>query len=195
MNVYQKLNAARQQFHQTKLTKSGHNKFAGYKYFELGDFLIPALGIFNDLGLFASVSFNKDLATMTIINVENPEEQVVITSPLSSASLKGCHEVQNVGACETYARRYLWVAVLEIVEHDALDSVTGSPAGEPDKTAINSEIEGWKADMMAAESLEELRTITGAAIEWAKDNANKQTVSDLKAYALKASQSFNQPKE
>ena len=85
--------------------------------------------------------------------------------------------------------------MLEIVEHDALDSVTGSPAGEPDKSAINAEIEGWKADMMAAESLEELRTITGSAIEWAKDNANKQAVSDLKAFALKASQSFNQPKE
>jgi hypothetical protein len=41
---------------------------------------------------------------------------------MGSAALKGCHEVQNIGAVETYQRRYLWVAALEIVEHDALDS-------------------------------------------------------------------------
>jgi len=37
MNVYQKLNVARKKFHGIELKKSGHNKFAGYKYFELGD--------------------------------------------------------------------------------------------------------------------------------------------------------------
>ena len=45
---------------------------------------------------------------------------------MGSAALKGCHEVQNIGAVETYQRRYLWVAALEIVEHDALDATTGS---------------------------------------------------------------------
>jgi hypothetical protein len=44
---------------------------------------------------------------------------------MGSAALKGCHEIQNIGACETYCRRYLWVAALEIVEHDALDATTG----------------------------------------------------------------------
>ena len=46
MNVYQKLNEARERFHQSKLNKSGQNKFAGYKYFELSDFVVPALQIF-----------------------------------------------------------------------------------------------------------------------------------------------------
>ena len=127
MSVYTKLNHARTQFHALKLEKTGHNKFAGYKYFELGDFLIPALKVFGDLGLCAVVSFSKELATMTIIDVED-NSKVEITSPLSTAALKGCHEIQNVGACETYSRRYLWVAALEIVEHDALDATTGSDA-------------------------------------------------------------------
>jgi hypothetical protein len=33
--------------------------------------------------------------------------------------------VQNIGAVETYQRRYLWVTAMEIVEHDALDSSEG----------------------------------------------------------------------
>ena len=41
---------------------------------------------------------------------------------MSTCEMKGLHAVQQLGAVETYLRRYLWVAALEIVEHDALDS-------------------------------------------------------------------------
>ena len=126
MNVYQKLNEARDEFHQAKLKKSGHNKFANYYYFELGDFVIPALEIFRQIGLTSIISFGKEEASMTIVNNDKPEEKIVLTSPMSSAALKGCHEVQNLGAVQTYLRRYLWVAALEIVEHDALDGTVGS---------------------------------------------------------------------
>jgi hypothetical protein len=131
MSVFVKLNAAREKFHALKLEKTGHNKFAGYNYFELGDFLIPALRVFKEVGLCAYVSFDKELARMTIIDTQanlsgGEPVSMILTSPMGSANLKGCHEVQNIGAVETYQRRYLWVAALEIVEHDALDAITGS---------------------------------------------------------------------
>jgi hypothetical protein len=131
MNVYQKLNAARTEFHRQKLKKSGHNKFANYYYFELGDFVIPALEIFNEIGLTSIISFSSELARMEIVNIEKPEEKILICSPMSKAALKGCHEVQNLGAVQTYLRRYLWVAALEIVEHDALDATTGRKGDAP----------------------------------------------------------------
>lgn len=122
MNVYQKLNNARAEFHTRKLKKSGHNKFAGYSYFELGDFLIPALEIFQKHNLCGVVSFGTQSATLTVVDMDKPEDKIEFYSPMSSAALKGCHEVQNLGAVQTYLRRYLWVTCLEIVEHDALDS-------------------------------------------------------------------------
>jgi hypothetical protein len=131
MNVYQKLNEARHKFHQQKLKKSGHNKFANYYYFELGDFVIPALQIFDEVGLTSVISFSKEYADMRIVNTEKPEEIIVISSPMSTAALKGCHDVQNLGAVQTYLRRYLWVAALEIVEHDALDATTGRKGDGP----------------------------------------------------------------
>ena len=115
MNVYQKLNLAREQFHSSKLKKSGHNKFANYYYFELGDFIIPALQIFKEVGLTSVITFGTEVAVMNIYNNEKPEEWITLNSPMSTASLKGCHEVQNLGAVQTYLRRYLWVAALEIV--------------------------------------------------------------------------------
>jgi hypothetical protein len=131
MNVYQKLNEARELFHAAPIKKSGLNKFAGYKYFELGDFVIPALQIFKHVGLTSVISFNVDIAKMTIINTEKMDETIVITSPMSTAALKGCHEVQNLGAVQTYIRRYLWVAALEIVEHDALEATVGKKGDGP----------------------------------------------------------------
>jgi hypothetical protein len=131
MNVYQKLNEARERFHTAPIKKSGLNKFAGYKYFELGDFVIPALQIFKHVGLTSVISFGKETADMRIINTDKPEEMIVLESPMSTAALKGCHEVQNLGAVQTYIRRYLWVAALEIVEHDALDATTGKKGDGP----------------------------------------------------------------
>ena len=124
MKVYKKLSIARVLLQEMPLTKSGHNKFAGYKYFELGDFLPAIQKIFNDVGLVDVISFDKDEATMTVIDVDDGSS-VQFKSPMGSASLKGCHEVQNIGAVETYQRRYLYVTALAIVEHDALDAVTG----------------------------------------------------------------------
>lgn len=124
MAIHKKLNEARLAFHSLPLKKSGQNTFAGYKYFELSDFLVPALRIFNDVGLCAVISFSESTASMHIVDVEDGS-QVIIHSPMGSANLKGCHEIQNIGACETYSTRYLWTAALCIVEHDALDSTTG----------------------------------------------------------------------
>jgi len=131
MNVYKKLSLARNSFHKMELKKSGHNKFAGYYYFELADFVVPALYVMQDVGLTPIISFGKEMAEMRLVNDDNPEEFILITSPMSEAALKGCHPVQNLGAVESYIRRYLWVAALEIVEHDALDATTGRKGDAP----------------------------------------------------------------
>ena len=121
MGVHKKLMDARILLQQAPLKKSGHNKFAGYSYFELGDFLPTINQIFSRVGLCGVVSFDKELATLTITDTEDSTE-IKLTSPMAEANLKGCHPIQNLGAVETYTRRYLWVSAMEIVEHDALDS-------------------------------------------------------------------------
>ena len=159
MNVYQKLNEARAKFHQKALKKSGHNKFAGYNYFELGDFVIPAIEIFNEVGLTSIIRFGKEISEFIVVNTEKPDEIIVFTSPMSEANLKGCHPVQNLGAVQTYITRYLWVSVLHIVEHDALDATTGrkgdapiiTPKGNPE---VNEEDQEFLMGM--ATSCEEL---------------------------------------
>lgn len=200
MNVYQKLNLAREKFHQSEIKKSGHNKFAGYNYFELGDFVVPALRIFKEVGLTSIISFQPESASMKIVNAEKPEEQIVINSPMSEASLKGCHPVQNLGAVETYIRRYLWVATLEIVEHDALDATTGSSvvetkeAPKPKDAPKDKTVEGasiTSEEQQIPSSPDDQKMFVDSMIEWADScetadslkklwKVNQKTIDSLK---------------
>jgi len=119
--VHKKLMQARIMLQNAPLKKSGHNKFAGYSYFELGDFIPTINSIFNEVGLCGVVSYDSEIASLTITDTDDGTN-IIITSPMADANLKGCHPIQNLGAVETYTRRYLWVTAMEIVEHDALDS-------------------------------------------------------------------------
>jgi hypothetical protein len=118
---------ARVKLQSTEMKKSGLNKFAGYSYFELGDFIPHIQTIFNDIGLCGVVSFNNEYATLCITDVDDGTV-IVIQSPMAKAELKGAHPIQNLGAVESYQRRYLWMTAMEIVEHDIIDS---APAVEP----------------------------------------------------------------
>ena len=167
-NVYAKLMTARLKLQNSKLEKSGHNKFAGYKYFELGDFLPTVQNIFNEVGLCGVVSYTQDLATLTIVDTETAME-IVITSPMGSAALKGCHEVQNVGAVETYQRRYLWVTAMEIVEHDVLDATTGTDTGTPVKKPEAVTPNAGALDSFSKEDMDILHELATSFTNYVKD--------------------------
>jgi hypothetical protein len=122
MSVFKKLQEARVKLHNTKLNKSGENKFARFKYFELGDFIPQVTEIFNGLGLCGIVSFTQDTAYLTVHNVEEKGDFVTFTSPLIYASVEKTQPIQNLGSTHTYMRRYLWLMCMEITENDVVDA-------------------------------------------------------------------------
>ena len=172
MSIYRKLQEARIQLQRTKLTKSGKNKFAGYEYFELADFLPEIQEICLKVGLCGIVSFTPDTAYLTFHDIDATEPNVAtsfttFTSPMSSAQLKGCHEVQNLGAVQTYLRRYLWTMAFEICEHDSLDAVTGKETGkeitnEKPKEVLREKIKEAITDVYNAHK----ETISGKEGSW-----------------------------
>ena len=125
-NIYQKLMEVRTNFHKLELKKSGHNKFANFKYFELGDFLVPATKLLNEIGLCPIITFTDELARMTLVNTDNPSETIEFTSPMRDLELKGANSMQSLGGCETYQSRYLYIQLLNIVENDSFDRVSGT---------------------------------------------------------------------
>lgn len=148
MSVYKKLNEARALFHANRLVKGGANQ--NRKYFELGDFLPLALDSFNKSGLAGVVSFKSDEATLTITDIET-DKAITITTPFGSAKLPNAHEIQNIGACQTYTRRYLWMTAMEVVEHDALEGTVAVESVEIDSLLVDQ--------INAAETIEQLTDI------------------------------------
>lgn len=168
MSVHKKLMAARIDLQCSSLKKSGHNKFAGYQYFELGDFLPTAQKIFAEHGLCGVISFGTEKATLTITDCED-NSQIVIESPMSTAALKGCHEVQNLGAVQTYIRRYLWVAALEIVEHDAIDASTGNDSRSKIGNIASAKTPlAGALDAFNPEQIEKLKEIASEVVTFAE---------------------------
>ena len=130
MSVHKKLMQARVKLQSVDMKKSGLNKFAGYSYFELGDFIPHVQTIFNDLGLCGVVTFNTEYAQLCITDTDDGTV-IVITTPMAEANLKGAHPIQNLGAVLSYQRRYLWMAAMELVEGDAVDSAPPVEAPKP----------------------------------------------------------------
>ena len=122
MNVFEKLNKARVMFQEANIKKSGQNKYAGYTYFELNDILPICNKICNEIKAVCVLNFTETVATLQFIDCEKTDDIITFTSPMSEATLKGCHKVQNLGAVETYIKRYLYQNCFEIAENDALDS-------------------------------------------------------------------------
>ena len=141
-NVYQKLLTARATFLKSEVTKSGKNMQLAFKYFELDDIVPIATRIFEEIGLISVVSFSEDVARMSIVNIDAPEEMVCFTAPfkplepiISNTGKKATNEMMAMGASITYMRRYLYMIALDICEPDEIDSgmlgTTPTPAVTP----------------------------------------------------------------
>lgn len=155
MNLFGKLLAARTAFLESNVKKSGVNRHLEFDYFELADIVPPANAIFKKYGLVPLVSFTKEEATMRIVNVDDPTETEVFTSPMVELEPnKGTNPIQALGSVETYQRRYLYLMALDIVEHDALDNAAGAPetVAKPQPSAPKTSVPASQAEREATKS-------------------------------------------
>lgn len=178
--VYAKLQEARIRLQAAPLKKSGHNKFANYYYFELGDFLPTINQIFHDLGLCSVISFTKDYAELRIVDTDTGGV-ITFTSPMAEANLKGTHPIQNLGAVETYSRRYLYVTALEIVEHDALEPLTQAPEPKSAKPIARSVY-----DEMQEDEQEQIRSFAMHVISFINKGKTEDAVEYINSLELDA---------
>lgn len=171
MTIFEKLNEARLRFQNAGVKKTGNNKFAGYTYYELSDILPEINKLANELKFCCVVNFTPDIATLDFCDLEG-DGRITFKSPMSSASLKGCHEVQNLGAVETYIKRYLYQNCFEIVENDVLDETMNPNNSEnPNSSAADALIKKIQARM---------NTFTDEQLDFANKAINARDVKKLK---------------
>lgn len=137
-NIYGKLAVARASFLSAGVKKTGINRYAEFKYFTLDDIIPVKQEIFKEVGLLDCISFEEDLARLTLVNIDNPVESIEFTSPLADDESLIKNPIQKLGAVETYVRRYLYMLMLDIVEADTVDAVSDKPDPEKKEAPKNN---------------------------------------------------------
>lgn len=174
MNVYQKIQAVKKELSARELKKSGENKFSGFKYYELGDFLPSIIELCEKYGLFTQITFTEDRGILNIIDCnaevkgeDKPDEYRVVQSecPLRELELKGANAIQALGGTITYLRRYLYMNAFDIVEADMFDS---------------AEFEKKKKAKTEKTVLEKVINNCKEAFKKADDNVKKETGTLMK---------------
>jgi len=178
LTIYDKLNDCRMAFKKASVKKSGKNSYANYEYFELDDILNALIPILTDNRATTIVNFTNEGATLQFIDCET-KDVICFTSPMSTASLKGCHEVQNLGAVESYIKRYLYQNAFEIAEPDVCDRTMGKK--EWNKQPSNNQT----PKAASSESSEDKTRRFSAVVEKYAQKNTKATLDILAAYGAK----------
>ncbi|OPF51525.1 recombinase [Clostridium baratii] len=137
LNIYQKIQKARVELQNKKLKKSGKNTYSNYEYFELGDFLPGVNDVCNNNGLSTIFHFEKDKASLKVIDVDEPTSCILFETPIEMAAIKGSSVMQQIGGTQTYARRYLYMMAFEIAESDVIDGGEIDTEAEERRKKIN----------------------------------------------------------
>ena len=189
LNIYQKLQKSRVELQNSKMKKTGKNKFSNYEYFELGDFLPRINELMDKYGLTAIFLFEREEATLILIDTDKPDDNIKFSSPVAMAQLKGCHDVQNIGATQTYMRRYLYVMAFEIAEHDTVEtSEKEVDLADPTETAKQKvDVNKIKAirNMLKTSQTNEAQFLEFYHIESMEEMTVEQWVKGMKALEKK----------
>ena len=123
MSIYEKIQKARVMILNIALKKSGKNEKYNYEFFEFVYFIPYSILIFSQLKLYSAFNLHETIGELTIRNLENLSEMEIFSCPTKFASLRstGDTTAQDLGATITYIKRYLYLNVLELTEHDEVN--------------------------------------------------------------------------
>ena len=182
VKVCEKLSSARVRFQEAVVKPSGKNAHLNAKYFELSDILPVVNKIGHELGFVCVVCFGAEEATLDFTDIETGAA-IRFTSPMSTAALKNCHAVQNLGAVQTYIKRYLYQNTFEIVESDVLNGSFNNTGSNMDKTDYKAKLielvksSGDESKLKWAKELKEVSKFMYEKVE-AKIYAAEQVLSN-----------------
>lgn len=154
MNLNKSIIKIRVELQNAKLKKSGKNKFAGFDYFELADFLPKLNELMLSEGLNDRFYIKDDLATLEIqkddeintytmpfVMFETPTNRREDKTTGEVYEVKSMQDIQYLGALNTYYKRYLYLNAFGITDGEIIDSMNNEEIkSEPKATSEQIEL-------------------------------------------------------
>ena len=130
--VFEKLQNARYELSKLELKKGGRNKFSGYSYYELPDFLGQVNALCVKHRITPVFNLYPEEAELVIHDWDSEQTILFRTDNADATTLKkdgktpANLEIQTLGSQHTYLKRYLYQNAMEISESDGLEVNTGN---------------------------------------------------------------------
>mgnify|MGYP004563758959 FL=1 len=109
------------------LRKTGKNKFVGFEYFELADFLPTLNELMEKEGVNDLFTIEENKAILTLIKGEEKQSYMIpfimFETPLNIKGAKSMQDIQYLGALNTYYKRYLYLNAFGITDGDVIDAL------------------------------------------------------------------------
>ena len=160
MTLNEKIIHIRKELQDTNLKKTGKNKFGGFDYFELKDFL-PTVNALeekyhvNDTVSVECDDYGRENIILTFIDCDMPEIRQeyklpfkIYDTPVNRKEdketgevreVKSMQDIQYLGALNTYYKRYLYLNALGITDGDVIDAIDPASNNSPtNKPKVNS---------------------------------------------------------
>lgn len=173
----------RVELQKANLKKSGKNKFAGFEYFELSDFLPRLNELMLEEGVNDRFIISENLAILELI--KGDEVQIyqmpfqMFPVPLNKSGQPSMQEIQYLGALNTYYKRYLYLNAFGITDGEVIDSMN------------NDDVSTRKASPKQVEMLS--KVYTGKRLEKLLTANNIESLEDISM--AKASELISKLKE
>ena len=128
--IHEKMSLIKKILSETKINKSGHNKFAGFHYHELSDFMQVINKLNEEYGVndFVEINQAEQICKITLINTKDSKDFYSVQVPYKEAEMLGkggapsnVDAIQRMGSTITYNRRYLYMTAYNIQESDGID--------------------------------------------------------------------------
>ena len=121
MNIYEKLQRARELVKRQELKKDGKNAFAKYDYFTPSMVNGIVSSVCGETQLLPIINLKQDalgyLVTLELVDIDSPEHVINFEMRTDIPSIKATNLTQQMGGMFTYASRYICMSVFEIVDN------------------------------------------------------------------------------
>lgn len=134
-NLNESIISIRVKLQNSKLKKSGKNKFAGFDYFELKDFLPKLNELMLEEGVNDLFTIDEEQVTLTLIKGEERQTYkmpfTIFETPVNIRTdkngevreVKSMQDIQYLGALNTYYKRYLYLNAFGITDGEVIDNM------------------------------------------------------------------------
>lgn len=176
LNLNESIIKIRVKLQNSKIKKTGKNKFAGFEYYELGDFL-PKL---NELMLEENINdlftIENDEAKLILIKGEEKQEYKIpfriFETPLTKDGKQSMQDIQYLGALNTYYKRYLYLNAFGITDGEVINLMNLEEIKEPIKQET-------KEIAITEKQIELIKELDQERVKKALEYYEKENIEDL----------------